>query len=366
LSNKNIIATLIAIAMGIWLFSGEIASNNANASEEDEIPAGDDQIPFVRGIDSVATYRNLYLEVRAQTEANRTVQIKSEVAGKVEAVPGLKGSHVGVGDLLCKIAVDSRQSDLNEASAALKSMQLEYDGIIDLKGRGLQSEINVSQAKAKLEAEKTRTKRAELALIKTEIRAPFAGVVETQQVEIGDFLSIGQVCVTLMEINPMLVVGQVAEKSINSLSMGDSVEVELITGDSFVGRVSFLARAPDSTTRAYKVEVTVDDPAEKIRAGMTAQMRVPTGKAFAHLISPASLVLNDEGVVGIRIVKNQVVHFIAVKIIGEDPGGVWVSGVPERAKIITVGQEDVFDGQLVRISLSPIASIVGLNRKSDF
>ena len=362
MSTKNIIAIIIAIAMGIWLFSGEIASNLAIASEEDEIQTEEEQIPFVRGVASVATQRNLYLEVRAKTEANRMVQVRSEVSGVVEALPGLKGTHVKAGDLLCKIAVDTRQSELDEARASLKSMQLEYDGILDLKGRGLQSEINVSQAKAKLEADKTRTKRAELALTKTEIRAPFAGVVETQQVEIGDFLATGQVCVTLMEIDPMLVVGQVAEKSINRLSLGDTVEVELITGDAFVGEVSFIARAPDSTTRAYPVEVTVADPGQKIRAGMTAQMRVPTGSEFAHLISPASLVLNDQGVVGIRIVENNVVHFVPVNIIGEDPGGVWVSGVPERAQIITVGQEDVFEGQLVRISLSPIASIVGLSR----
>jgi multidrug efflux system membrane fusion protein len=361
-STKNIIATLIAIAMGIWLFSGELTSNTANAGEEDEVQSNDDQIPFVRGMESLATPRNLYLEVRAQTEANRTVQIKSEIAGVIEAVPGLKGTQVKAGDLLCKIAVDARQSELNEASASLKSMQLEYDGVIDLKKRGLQSQINVAQAKAKLEADKTRTKRAELALTKTEIRAPFAGVIEMQQVEIGDFLSTGQVCVTLMEIDPMLVIGQVAEKNINSLSMGDDVEVELITGDAFIGKVSFIGRSPDATTRAYPVEVTVTDPGQKIRAGMTAQMRVPTGKELAHLISPASLVLNDEGVVGIRTVENKIVRFIPVKIIGEDPGGVWVSGVPQRTQIITVGQEDVFEGQLVRISLSPIASIVGLNR----
>lgn len=362
MSTKNIVAIFIAIAMGVWLLSGEMGSNLANAAEDDQVQSDGEQTPFVRGIESVATTRNLYLEVRAQTEANRIVQVRSEVAGVVEALPGLKGTHVKQGDLLCKIAVDTRQSDLDEARASLKSMQLEYNGIVDLKKRGLQSKINVSQANAKLEANKSRTKRAELALTKTEIRAPFAGVVEMQQVEIGDFLATGQVCVTLIEIDPMLAVGQVAEKNINSLALGDRVEVELITGDTYEGEVSFIARAPDSTTRAYPVEVTVADPDQNIRAGMTAQMRVPTGSEFAHLISPASLVLNDEGVVGIRIVENDFVRFVPVNIVGEDPGGVWVGGAPERAQIITVGQEDVFEGQMVRISLSPITTLVGLNR----
>ena len=159
MSTKNIVAIFIAIAMGVWLLSGEMGSNLANAAEDDQIQSAGEQTPFVRGIESVATTRNLYLEVRAQTEANRIVQVRSEVAGVVEALPGLKGTHVKQGDLLCKIAVDTRQSDLDEARASLKSMQLEYNGIVDLKKRGLQSKINVSQANAKLEANKSRTKR---------------------------------------------------------------------------------------------------------------------------------------------------------------------------------------------------------------
>ena len=122
MSTKNIVAIFIAIAMGVWLLSGEMGSNLANAAEDDQIQSAGEQTPFVRGIESVATTRNLYLEVRAQTEANRIVQVRSEVAGVVEALPGLKGTHVKQGDLLCKIAVDTRQSELDEARASLRSM----------------------------------------------------------------------------------------------------------------------------------------------------------------------------------------------------------------------------------------------------
>ena len=90
MSTKNFVAIFIAIAMGVWLFSGDIGSNLAIAAEENEILPASEQTPFVRGVESVATTRNLYLEVRAQTEANRMVQVRSEVSGIVEALPGLK------------------------------------------------------------------------------------------------------------------------------------------------------------------------------------------------------------------------------------------------------------------------------------
>lgn len=357
MSDKNLTALLVAIAVGIWLFSGEFSASSVDAEQAETQKARD--IPLVRGVESVADSRTLYLEVRATTQANRVAQVRAEVSGKIEALPGVKGTRVEAGDLLCEIAVDTRQTELDEARADLKSALLEYNGILDLQKRGLQSDINVARAEAALESARSRAKRAELALLKTRIVAPFDGVVEGQPVEVGDFLSTGQVCVTLMEIDPLLVVGQVAEKNIGKVELGDKVDISLITGEKLAGTVTFIGRSPDTTTRTYPVEVTVTNPGETARAGLTAQMKVPVGTEVAHLISPASLVLNDEGAIGVRIVDDDdTVRFKPVEIVSEGPKGVWVNGLPERVRLITVGQEDVFDGQLVKIDLTPLASIV--------
>lgn len=344
--------------MAIWLLSGEFGSSGFNA-EETPARAPSEEIVLVRGTKSVAQQRTLYLEVRGQTRANRIVQVRAEVSGRVEAIPAEKGTRVKARDVLCQIAVDTRETDLDEARADLKSAQLEYRGVLDLQRQGLQSEINVAKAKAALESSRARAKRAELALQKTRILAPFDGVVETQPVEVGDFLSVGQLCVTLMEVAPMLVAGQVSEKNIGQVALGDEVEITLITGKKLEGRVSFIGRAPEEATRTYPIEVTVDVPGDDIRAGLTAQMQVPVGVESAHLISPASLVLNDEGVMGVRIVDDKnVVRFNAVQVVSEGPKGVWVKGLPERIRLITVGQEEVFEGQTVKIDLTPLASIV--------
>lgn len=347
--------------MVVWLFSGDLASNKVTADEsgvEDNARAVS-VIALVRGIDSVAENRSLFLEVRGQTRANRLVQVKSEISGIVEAVPGEKGKRVRQGDLLCLVAIDTRRSDLSEAMATLKSAQLEYDGIRDLNQRGLQSEIVLAKAKAKLEQGRTRARRAELELQKTRILAPFDGIVETQPVEVGHFLSPGSTCVTLIEIDPILVAGQVAESSIGKIKLGDEVQVGLITGQNYVAAVTFIGRSPDTTTRTYPIEVTIDNPGDSIRAGLTSTMRVPIGEVAAHLISPASLVLDDSGTVGVRIVDGKsMVRFKAVQIVSESAQGIWVTGLPEQVKLITVGQEEVFEGQVVRIDVSQLGSFV--------
>jgi multidrug efflux system membrane fusion protein len=344
--------------MAVWVFSGEFAFNTVIAEESLVDPKADD-IPLVRGVKSTADTQTMYLEVRGQTRANRVIQVKSEIAGKIEALPGEKGTRVNKGDALCRVAVDARRNEYTQALAELESAQLEFDGFVDLNKKGLQSEVVLAKAKAALEQSKTRAKQAQLALEKTVITAPFSGVVESQPVEVGDFLSPGATCVSLMEIDPILVVGQVAEKSIGQLALRDEVNVRLITGQSLTGEVSFIGHSPDLATRTFPVEVTIANPGADIRAGLTSDMRVPVGVEEVHLISPASMVLDDSGSVGVRIVDEyNRVSFQRVEVVGESPAGIWVKGLPTVINLITVGQEEVFEGQVVRMDFTPIASLV--------
>ena len=361
MSNKHLTVTFIIVAMAIWMFSGELAHNTVTADEVAGKPlvTDEDAPALVRGIKSEADSRTVYLDVRGQTRANRVVQLKAEVSGRIEVLSGERGRFVEKGDALCELAVDARRNEYDQAMAELRSAELEYNGFKDLNSRGLQSEIVLAKAQAALEQSRTRARQAELALEKTVIRAPFNGVVSEQLVEVGDFLSPGSTCVSLMEIDPILVAGQVAEKNVQQLSLGDEVMVRLITGQTMTGEVSFIGHAPDLATRTFPIEVTVANPDASVRAGLTSDMRVPVGTEDVHLISPASLVLADDGSVGVRIVdETDHVLFRTVNIVDEGTEGVWVTGLPASINLITVGQEEVFEGQLVRMDFSPVLSLV--------
>lgn len=359
MSNKHLLVTFIVIAMAAWMFSGEFAHNTVTADEASELavsPAS--ELTLVRGIESVARPQVVYLDVRGQTRANREVQVKAEVAGRVEVLAGEKGTRVAKGDLLCKLAEDSRGSEYEQALAELESATLEYEGLLDLNKKGLQSEVMVAKAKAALKQSKTRARQTELALEKIQIVAPFDGIVAAQSVEIGDYLTPGSVCVSLIEVNPVLIAGQVSEKNIGSLNLNDAVDVELITGQKLSGIVSYIGHKPEKTTRTFPIEVTVANPAWEVRTGLTATMRVPVAEESVHLISAASLVLNDAGLVGVRVVdKDSRVRFLNVQVINESYQGVWIKGLPEKVKLITVGHEEVIEGQEVHIDFTPVTAL---------
>ena len=363
LDKKYLLSGGIILAGVLWLLTGLLSNDDEHSATEPGGLVQDDApsvaaIFLVRGVHSIAETQTLYLDVPSQTLASRTVQVKAEISGKIVALPGEQGTEVQQGDLLCRIAIDARQDEYNQAQAALISAQIEYAGFVDLNKKGLQSEVLLARSKAMLEQARTQAKKAELALANTQLLAPFDGVVTSQEVEVGDFLAPGARCVSLMELDPLLVTAQVAEKNISRMVLGDEVAITLLTGEAYSGTLSFIGHAPDLATRTYPIEVTIANPGMTIRAGLTAKMRVPVGVDRVHLISPASLVLNNIGTLGVRVMDDRHrVRFMAVEVIGESPAGILVKGLPKEVDLITVGQEEVVEGQQIEMEYTSLTLV---------
>ena len=89
-------------------------------------------------------------------------------------------------------------------------------------------------------------------------------------------------------------------------------------------------------------------PLHPLRDGVSADIHVPVKELRAAKISPGILVLDDNGVVGVRTVENGIVHFKPVQIVSDGPDGMWVTGLRDGTTVITVGQEFVSEGSRVK------------------
>ncbi|MES3007595.1 MAG: efflux RND transporter periplasmic adaptor subunit [Pseudomonadota bacterium] len=296
------------------------------------------------------------VRVRGQTKAFRHVDVRAEVSGRVVATPVARGARVNAGDLLCEIAVDTRAADLQEARSRQEEAQLEYNGALDLQERGLQSRVSIAQMKAALDSSTAAVTRAELNLNRTRITAPFAGIMETRAVEVGNLMDMGGTCASLLDDSPMLLIGQVPETDVGKLTVGADVSATLLSGETVAGKLTYVSRAADTSARSYGIEVEIDSGYDAIRQGITAEIYIAGAQTRAHLIPPSALTLNDEGIMGVKTLdQNNVVQFSPVTVIGEntsvDPG-MWVLGLPEQSVVITLGQEIVFPGQPVSADFS--------------
>ena len=169
-------------------------------------------------------------------------------------------------------------------------------------------------------------------------------------VDKGDYLNTGGTCASLIDSNPMLLVADIAEKEIADLEVGANSMARLISGDEIQGKVSFIATSADRNTRTFRVEIKVDNKDRTIRDGVSAEIFINSKEVFSHKISPAILSLNDQGKLGIRTVdENNAVEFREIEILEDTTDGLWVSGLKENERIITLGQEYVFQGQTVNV-----------------
>jgi RND family efflux transporter MFP subunit len=226
---------------------------------------------------------------------------------------------------------------------------LEYDGSKKLQEKGFRSETAVAGELAEYEAAKAQVEQIEKELENTKMKAPFDGIVDDRRVDVGDYMQPGAVCAVVIDQDPFLVVGQVSERDVASVKQGESGKAKLITGEEVSGTVRFVSRAADPQTRTFRVELEIPNGDGGVRDGVTAEIRLEAASVMAHRITPAILGLDDKGVLGVRIVEQDTtVRFLPVTIIADDADGVWVSGLPEKVTIITVGQEFVSPGQKVK------------------
>jgi len=199
----------------------------------------------------------------------------------------------------------------------------------------------------------------ELELSRTEIRAPIAGIVQDPLADAGDVLAAGSTCVTVIDSDPMKVIGQVSEREIAALAEGMGADVRLVNGVTASGVIDYIAPSADPDTRTFRVEIRLANEDGRIKDGVTALANVPLPASKAHLVSSAYLTLDDDGRVGVQIVDEEdIVRFQPVDVIGADRDALWVGGLAETARVITVGQDYVLAGQKVKPMQAQAASLM--------
>ncbi len=354
MKKSHITALVIFSATSLWVASGLIFTSGDNAESED---AGigntqENEIIGVRARLITAEARRDDVIVRGRTEALRRVYVKAEIDGRVVALPVNKGKRVRKGEVICRLAINDREARRAEAQALLRQRQLEFNAAQSLSKKGYRADTQLAGAAARLDASKAEVARIELEIDRTAIRSPFSGVVDERPVEIGDFLQHGQVCAAVVDLDPFLVVGQVSERDVGLLTAGVRGTARMMTGETVEGTVRYIATTADPSTRTFRIELEVPNPDFVLRDGVTAEIVLPVREITAHLISPSLLTLNNQGVVGVRLVdEDSKAQFFPVDLINDSAAGVWVAGLPATSKIITVGQEFVREGQEVKVTL---------------
>jgi multidrug efflux system membrane fusion protein len=286
--------------------------------------------------------------LQGQLEARRQLLVRAKTSGTVDTLEINKGERVAAGASLVTLDLNSRETSLSEAHANVKTAQSEQQAALTLRKQGLQSQVQLEQAEARLEAARAALARIELDISYTKIIAPFAGVINGLPVEVGDLIERGGIVAELVDDSSFRVTAQAAQQTIAEFGVGQKVTVRLITGQVLPGTLTFIASVADSATRSFTVEAEVANPAAAIAAGVSASLVVPVEQVEAAFITPSALALGNDGELGVKTVDtgNKVV-FIPIELVSTTLDGAWVTGIADASRVITLGQGFVNVGEVV-------------------
>ena len=288
------------------------------------------------------------MELYGQSRANREVALKAETLGLVSQIFVTEGARVRQGQTVCKQDLNARQAQVDQAKANMRSIETDLTAARTLAEKGFQSQTRVTSIEAQLDGARAALKQAEIEADNINIRAPFAGIWERQDAQIGDYLSPGMPCGLLVDLSPLKVNVQLTETQIGRISKGSTATVQLATGETLDGTVTFIEARADPATRTFRTEIQVPNSDYTLKAGVTATVRITSGETLAQQVPANVLALNDTGNVGIRYVDgSDIVRFAQVKTIDEDPAGIWVTGLPDSTRVIVEGQDFVAIGMTV-------------------
>ena len=298
---QTYITSFITLVIAIlWMLSGILADDEFEVKTKTQL----ETISSVTVLNSSALEKAKKIKVSGTTEADKLIKIRAEASGTVVSRPVKQGQFVKKDQLICQLYNASRTS---------------YP----------------------------------------KVNAPFDGYLETFSVKEGDYLNTGAVCATIIDPDPMRLIGEVSEKEINFVKVGAKAVAELISGKKVEGVVSFVSTSANKGTRTFRVEIDVKNSDRSIRDGVSAQIEIEGDTILAHKISPSILMLGEAGELGIRTVnEDDQVEFKKIEILEDSMEGIWITGLPKNTRIITIGQEYVFQGQTVNvkeISKSPEA-----------
>lgn len=344
-----LVSLAIIFAVAVWLISGQIGGSSEIVSSADDMiaksPAAKNAVR-VRTQSAELVLRTII--VNGKTAPARFVELSAETDGRIVSIGADRGANVERGGIIVRLDERDRKARLAQAEATVRQREVEYEGRLKLKSGGYVSEAQLQEAVALLEAAKAERLRAQLDLGYMNIRAPFAGALQSRVVEVGDFVKRGDAIATYVDNRTIIVSGSLSEFDAHYVNVGDMAEAQLATGETVHGRIRYVAPVADDATRTFDVELEIDNADGALRIGGTAELRMPAEEVLAHRISPSLLTLDDAGNVGVKIINNDgLVEFVVADIALSSNDGIWLTGLPQDATIITVGQGYVANGSRV-------------------
>lgn len=358
----RIAATVVLVVAAAWVATGEfsaVGSQEAKASEPGS-PAADASVsgtvapaPLRTVAAVVPVFADHAREIRISgaTAADKSAVLAARSDGIVETLGVAQGDEITADTLVLKLVGADVAASVATAEVALAQATQELVVGEKLYARGGLAELELTTRRSAKAAADAALQQAQSAEDRLLLKAPFAGTVDSVDVELGEWVQSGTAITTVLSLDPIVVKAEVSERDVAFVSIGGQARVRLVSGVEMEGTIRHVAKQASVGTRTFVVEVALPNPDKSIGSGMTAEVRLFAAPVPAVTVPRSAITLSEDGLIGLRIVgPDNIAQFAPVTLLDDTASGMIVTGVPADVRIIVAGQDLVRDGEKVTVT----------------
>ncbi|MCB1956718.1 MAG: efflux RND transporter periplasmic adaptor subunit [Rhodocyclaceae bacterium] len=294
--------------------------------------------------------------------SSQSVMVRPEIAGRVSAIGFRDGTEVGKGAVMVRLDDATQRAELAQALASLELARSNATRTEDLFRRKFVSGSARDQASANLRVAEAAVELARARLLRSEIRAPFTGVVGIRRVSIGDYVKEGADLVNLEDLSSLKVDFRVPESNLAQIRTGQSVgvTVDAYEGRSFDAVDEAIDPQVDAQGRALLLRARIDNRERLLRPGLFARVRlVLQDRPSVASIPEEALIPTAEGQY-VFVVDEGKARRVEVTTGARRQARVEVrSGLASGMRVVTAGQIKLRDGAAVSVVEPAAPSVAG-------
>ena len=284
-------------------------------------------------------------------EAIEEITVVSEINATVVDIPFTEGSYINKGELIAQLDDAQLAAEVNRSEALYEQSLATYNRVKNIVEQKAGSQQDLDDALASLKVAQANLNLAKARLEKTKIVAPFNGTIGSRRVSVGSFLRSGDEITELANLNEIRINFSAPERFLSDLKRGSEVIVSspVYPGHLVKGRIIAIEPIINSDTRTARIVARVQNPGQKFRPGMSANVSVVLSERAKALTIPTEAVFANGNQSFVYIVNSDSTVAPTPVTLGLQLSKVVevVSGLQQGRQIVTAGHQKLFPGAKV-------------------
>lgn len=312
----------------------------------------------VEAAPALATTSTQDLRAIGTLQSDESVQITSEIPGRITQIFLAEGAPVAAGDVMVQLDDALAQAEVADAQARFTFAESNLGRANSLARSGNVTERARDEASTNAETTRAALELAKVRLSKHAIRAPFSGVAGIRKVSPGAYVGAGEAIVNLEKIDALKIDFKLPELFLAQVATGQTVEitVDALPGSSFTGTIYAIDPHIDVNGRALSIRARLENPGLALRPGLFARVRVKGQVTRNVIVVPEAAIVprGDDKIV--YTVENGQALEARVELGGRSNGMVEIlEGLAENAMVVVAGQQKLKNGTIVEVVASSSA-----------